>query len=484
MRCNKCNTEVSNNEKYCYKCGNKVENTNSINLQKEDGNHSNTNSNNTYKNVEDTTFGHIGTEVTKNSKKAKSFLKENGEKVVNKVINLNKLQKILILSISVLFIAGVTVVSIPQTQEKVINQFEEAIINDNPSKLKKIMISSDKRLNISQDSLGLIIQYYKENPSNLNNDIQYLREMYPVEGSTDNNSPFSIVSKKVLFKEKYYIGVNPRYIQLESTYKDAKIDLYSGKDLIEEDLKGGEIGPFLPGKYKLVISCDNEFAKTKASKEIDLFYGELTNYIDMEGTINNNKINSNEAEAIIYVNHKSTGKTAREIKTISGLNDGDTVYGILKYKGKSIKSNMVEIIGSSDIYLSYEYTKPPSSDEVKDSVSTLIYDYLYYFADAVNYNDFSYIEDYLSVGSDLYNEQKSNVPKFYEKGVSERYVNHEIINFDYNEDEGKGSITVKEVYEITKDDEQKEKVFNNKYQFIFNDIDKTYKLTKLEMIEK
>ena len=144
---------------------------------------------------------------------------------------------------------------------------------------------------------------------------------------------------------------------------------------------------------------------------------------------------------------------------------------------------MVQIDGSLDIYLNYEYTKPPSSDEVKDVVSTLIYDYLSYFADAVNYNDFSYIEEYLSVGSDLYNEQKTNVPKFYEKGVSERYVNHEIINFDYNEDEGKGSVTVKEVYEIMKDDEYKEKIFNNKYEFIFNDIDKTYKLTKLETIE-
>lgn len=483
MRCNKCNTEVSNNEKYCYKCGNKIENTNSINLQKENDNHSDTNSKNTYKNVEDTTFSHIGTEVSKNSKKATSFLKEKSEKIINKVKNLNKLQKILILSISVLFIAGVSVVSIPQTQEKVINQFEEAIINDNPSKLKKIMISSDKRLNITEVNLGLIIEYYKENPSNLNNDIQYLREMYPVEDSTNNNNPFDIVKKKVLFKEKCYIGINPRYIQLESTYKDAKIDLYNGEKLIEEDLKGGEVGPFLPGKYKLVISCDNEFAKTKASKEIDLFYGELTNYINMEGTINNNKINSDEPDAIIYVNDKSTDKTARQINTISGLKNGDTVYGILKYKGKNIKSNVVQVDGSLDIYLNYEYTKPPSSDVVKDSVSTLIYDYLYCFADAVNYNDFSYIEDFLSVGSDLYNEQKNNVPKFYEKGVSERYVNHEIIDFDYNEDEGKGSVTVKEVYEITKGDEYKEKIFNNKYEFIFNDIDKTYKLTKLEMIE-
>jgi len=476
MRCNKCNTEVNNNEKYCYKCGNKIENTNSINLQKENDNYSDTNTNNTYKNVEDTTFSHIGTEVSKNSKKATSFLKEKSEKIINKVKNLNKLQKILILSISVLFIAGVTVVSIPQTQEKVINQFEEA------SKLKKIMISSDKRLNITEDSLGLIIEYYKENPSNLNNDIQYLREEYPVEDSTNNN-PFNIVKKKVLFKEKCYIGINPRYIELESPYKDVKIDLYNGEELIEEDLKGGEVGPFLPGKYKLVISCNNEFAKTKASKEIDLFYGELTNYINIDGTINNNKINSDETDAIIYVNNKSTGKTAREINTISGLKDGDTVYGILKYKGKNIKSNVVQIDGSLDIYLNYEYTKPPSSDEVKDVVSTLIYDYLSYFADAVNYNDFSYIEEYLSVGSDLYNEQKTNVPKFYEKGVSERYVNHEIINFDYNEDEGKGSVTVKEVYEIMKDDEYKEKIFNNKYEFIFNDIDKTYKLTKLETIE-
>ncbi|MCC3868657.1 hypothetical protein [Terrisporobacter mayombei] len=53
---------------------------------------------------------------------------------------------------------------------------------------------------------------------------------------------------------------------------------------------------------------------------------------------------------------------------------------------------MVQVDGSLDIHLSYEYTKPPSSYEVKDAVSTIIYDYLYYFSDAVNHNDFSYIK--------------------------------------------------------------------------------------------
>lgn len=290
------------------------------------------------------------------------------------------------------------IVSIPQTQEKVINQFEEVVINNQPAKLKKIIISDDKRLKISDKNLDAIIKYYNENPSNLNSDILYLKNMYPGESNGDTTNPFAIITKKVMFKEKYYIKLNPRYIEVESPYKDVKIDLYCGEELISENIK-----------------------------------------------------------------------------------NGDTVYGIFKSKTKEIKSNVVQISGSSEIYLSYEYTKPPTIEEVKTDVSELMYNYLCYFADAINYNNFSYIEQYISVDSDLYNLQKTNVPKFYEKGISEEYINHEIIDISYDEEQCKGSITVKEVYDITNTDKYNtvEKIFNNKYEFVFNEIDGTYKLTNL-----
>ena len=371
--------------------------------------------------------------------------------------------------------------SIPQSPNRVINKFEEAIIDNDTGKLKKIVTSEDKRLSITQDNLNAIIEYYKENPSSLNSDIQYLKDISMDEYyNYDDYAPYTFVKKKQLFKDKYYIGLNPRYIQLDSSYKNVKIDLSNGKSIVQEDLKNGEIGPFIPGRYKLVITSDSEYSEFEKNQIVDLFYTDTVSYITVSTDLSQTKINSDESEAIIYIDGKSTEKTAKELDTIPGLKNGTSIYGVFTYKGKEIKSNVEKVSGSNDVYLTYDYVKPPTSEEVEEAISTLMSDYLYYFADAVNYDDFSYIEEYLSRGSNLYNEQKTNIPKFMEKGISEYYIEHEIIKVDYNEETKKGSVTVREVYEISTEDETKEKSFNNKYEFIYNENKKTYELTDLE----
>lgn len=474
MRCSRCNAEIKSNEKFCFNCGSKIEDTmidstNTINLKKKNDNNMENENNININN--DTTPNHLS---EKTSKKAGAKTKL-----------LTKVKKLLIATISLLFIAGIGILLIPQTQAKVVNQFEEAIINNEPEKLKKIIISGDKRLEITKENLEPIISYYNDNPSSLNNDVSYLKNAYPGENSEDNEKPFTITTKKVIFKEKYYIKLNPKYIQIDNSYKDAKISMYCNEKLVEENISSGEVGPLVPGKYKFVISYENEYSKSQASKEIDIFYGQLKNNVDLSDTINKNTIISEEEDAIIYINNKSTNKKAKELSEVIGLKNGDTVYGVFKNKNEDIRSNVVQISGSSEIHLSYEYTKSPSTDEMRNNVSELIYNYLYNFAYAVNYNDFSYIEGYMSIGSNLYNTQKTNVPKFYEKGIKESYINHEIIDINYDEGEGTGSITVKEVYEIGSRDKDtdmftyKEKTYKNKYYFIFNEIEGTYKLTDL-----
>lgn len=61
MRCNKCNSKVNINEKFCFKCGNKIEKENNSNI----------NIKNDFSNKKDknTTFKHLGGEISKNSKK-------------------------------------------------------------------------------------------------------------------------------------------------------------------------------------------------------------------------------------------------------------------------------------------------------------------------------------------------------------------------------------------------------------------------------
>ena len=115
----------------------------------------------------------------------------------------------------------------------------------------------------------------------------------------------------------------------------------------------------------------------------------------------------------------------------------------------------------------------------KEGISEIIGEYLENFAYAVNNGDISYIEDYIEYDSSLYNEQKKNVPATYDRGIREYYVEHKIIDIQYNEETKKGTLKVKEVYEIEKEDSLNEKEFENEYTFIYDEKDQSYKLTSL-----
>lgn len=506
MICNNCNTKLNDNDKFCYKCGNQIENIintvestkentpdnitqditedqSKIELKKSDykeDSYQNTEIKQGIKNNED--LKNIAEDISKNVNKFGAWIKPKTEKVIERIKNLNKKQKIIIAALIAVLVVGISYMSIPQSSNQVINKFEKAIIDNNTGKLKKLVISQDKRLSITEDNLNVIIEHYKENPSSLNSDMQYLKNI-SVDGYYDDYVPYTLVKKKKLFKDKYYIGLNPRYIELDSSYQNVKIDLSNGESIVQEDLKDGEIGPFIPGRYKLVVTSDSEYSEFEKSQTIDLFYADAVSYITVDIDVNQVTIDSEESEAIIYIDGKSTEKTAHELGSIPGLKNGVSIYGVLTYKGKEIKSNVATVSGSDYIYLTYDYVKPPTSEEVKEAIDNLMSDYLYYFASAVNNDDFSYIQEYLSRGSNLYNEQKANISKFAEKGISEYYIEHEIINVDYNEDTRKGTVTVREVYEISTEDDIKEKSFNNKYQFIYNENKQTYELTDLEVNE-
>ena len=496
MICKICNTNLNKSDKFCYKCGNNIDqesqgtsNVKSDQWTREDYNQRPTQVNDriqyttTKQSIRDNEdFQKISGSVKSNGKKFISWIKLNTTKIVEKVKLLSNKQKIVICSLIAVCAIGVGFLSIPQTANNTINKFEKAIIDGNAGKLKKIVISEDKRVSITEDNLNVIIEYYNDNPSSLNNDIEYLKYNY-TEGynASDNYMPFNLIKKKQLFKEKYYISLKPRYIQLDSSYKNIKIDLSNGKNIVQENIKNGEIGPFIPGKYKLVISSNSEFSEFKKSQVVDIFYTDMLSFVTIDANINQTQINSDEESAIIYIDGKSTGKTAKEIGTIPGLKNGVTIYGLFNYQGQEIKSNTVTVSGSDSVNLNYDYSKPHTLEEVKEEVGKLMNNYLVYFADAVTYGDFTYIEDCISIGSNLYNEQKNYIANAYEMNITENYINHEIINIDYDEKTKTGTVLVKEVYEIITEDNSSEKIFQNKYKFKYNENDTLYKLTDLEL---
>ena len=414
------------------------------------------------------------------TKKAKGTVNIIGKKINSIIEKVKKVDRKILGCIAALIMiisVGLFIYTRPESAESIVNKFETAIIAEDLGKLKSLVKSKDKRLEVTETNLKGIIEHYKANPSNLNTDIDYL-----VNYSLDYkyaDYPIQLVKEKKLLKEKYYIALEPRYIKLDSYNDNIKIDLVNGDDIIQEDLKEGEIGPFMPGEYQFVVTGTHEFSNYKYIQDVDLFYGDVVNYLDINAEIYENNIVSEYSDAIIYIDGKSTEKTASQLGEITALKYGTKIYGVIKHDGKEIKSNQETVSGSGEINLEFDYILPPTEQVAKEGISEIIGEYLENFAYAVNNGDISYIEDYIEYDSSLYNEQKKNVPATYDRGIREYYVEHKIIDIQYNEETKKGTLKVKEVYEIEKEDSLNEKEFENEYTFIYDEKDQSYKLTSL-----
>lgn len=415
--------------------------------------------------------------VSNKTKKIIDGLDIKIKELIYKLKNINKKFLGIIVTLILIVILGLCVAIKPQSPESVVDKFEDAIIAEDLEKLKSVVRSEDKRLEVTSKNLKGITAYYKANPSNLNKDIDYLKN-YSLEEQYAE-APFKLIKEKKVLKEKYYISLSPRYIEFESNYKNIKVDLSNGKDIIQENLKSGEIGPFMPGQYKLVVNSTSEFSDFKQTQDIDLFYGEMLRYVNIDIEINQNEIVSNYPEAIVYINGKNTEKTAKELGVITGLKNGTKIYGIMEIDGKKIKSMEQKVDYNSDIQLEFDYTKPPTVEEAKIGISDMIGAYLIDFSNAVNNSDPSNIEEYVENDSSIHNEHKKNIPGMYERGIREEYIDHEIIDITYDEDSRTGSLSIKEKYKIMKDDSVEEKTFNTKYTFKYDDENKVYKLTSI-----
>ncbi|MCA1321586.1 hypothetical protein LC085_16900 [Bacillus tianshenii] len=112
-----------------------------------------------------------------------------------------------------------------------------------------------------------------------------------------------------------------------------------------------------------------------------------------------------------------------------------------------------------------EQEKDSPKPKVVLDEQSLISDYLYGLADAVNYGDFSEVEPYLLPDSELYKSQKDLVSRLYGEGTKEYVSDFEILNTEKLDDEnGTVLLTVSETFEIQKQDEEAvQKTFKWKY---------------------
>lgn len=153
---------------------------------------------------------------------------------------------------------------------------------------------------------------------------------------------------------------------------------------------------------------------------------------------------------------------------------------------RKVSENEIEISEYGGEYITYTKTNEEEINkqiakvqeaEDHEEITFLMNGYINNFADAVNFGNFYYIEDYLAPGSNIYKEQETFIENAYEKDIIEELIDYDILNIQ-RVDENTYAVTTSETFMIWVDGDSKTNSYENKYsvkringEFLLTDIE-------------
>lgn len=183
------------------------------------------------------------------------------------------------------------------SKEKKIEKLQTALIEKNEEDLAKILVSTDKRLDVDKDSIQGLMKLINENPDNVTTIIETLTEQaeyYDLDDQTmtaDKSYRDTLLSKglfnlkkngKTFLYDKYEITIRPVYVSISTNYKDTELKI-DGENVAtsDSDNYSKKIGPYLPGYYNVKATLDNDYVKNITSEQEIIITPEDDQYFDV-----------------------------------------------------------------------------------------------------------------------------------------------------------------------------------------------------------
>ena len=466
--CTKCGNEITNEKPFCTCCGNDLRNKT----------HNKTNEPNKINETESGENATLGTTApVQNYTPSFKF---------------SKISKIAIVIFIILIISTVAIIKVGNSlsdPNKLVTRFEKDVASNNTSDLAKILYSSDSRLKVDSKNISPLLSYFKSTPEYFNQAIQNLKDdaispkdIKNLNLTSGNTLTLANDGKNFLIFPKYKINIKPSFIKVISSIKDVTLSINNtqvGKSDTDKSTK--EFGPYIPGNYSVLANYKGKYVTLSKPYPVDLIatangIAEISVFDDMR-YIN---ISSDYPNAKIYVDGKDVNVYVKDATQFGPINNSSKIYATYVEDGKTLKSIEYSITsGDTDLFLSFENSTSGLSD-VKTQLKDLLWNYASYFVLAINTNNISLIDPYVTSGSGLYNAQRSYIPRTYAAGIQENIISTDITNYNISDDNKSGSITSSEVYNIiAKDGTSSNKICNFVYGFKYNDSTSSYKLTSI-----
>lgn len=483
--CTKCGNEIHDGQRFCTKCGNDLTKV-TINEAESDEK-----TNLIIDEVQESEGTNLITNIPED--KGENNLAANAtEESHRSNFKLSKKSKIVIAMAAILIIVIGAVITIGNSlsdPKKLVTRFEKDVASNNASDLASILYSNDVRLKIDSKSISPLLSYFKSNPSyfnkvvqNLNNDSISPKDISSLSSSSSNTLTLVKAGKKFFIFPNYKLNVKPSFVDITTAVKDVTFsinDAQIGKSDADKSTK--EFGPYIPGNYSILANYKGKYVTLSEPYSVDLVTANSgIAKLDVFNDMNYLNITSDYPDAEIFIDGKDIDVKVKDAANLGPIDSSAKIYATYVKDGKKLKSEECSASsGDTELYLSFENASNDLNN-VQDQLKDLLDYYTSDFTQAVNTNNISLIDPYVTSGSQLYKDQQSYIPNTYNAGIQENIVSADIKKYNISDDNKSGTITTSEVYNIiSKDGTSSNKAFSYVYKFQYNDSTSSYQFTDI-----
>lgn len=261
----------------------------------------------------------------------------------------------------------------------------------------------------------------------------------PIQDREGNNLISVVDEKYLLFYKKIKVQLEPIKVIASSSVPNAEVTLPNDATITLAEGSDTVLGSFTPGIHTFKVLVTDDSSEQTYERE-DTIIGDGRNAYELFFDFSDQTINitSDYDDAIIWLNGKSTRKTAEQLKLYNVPTDGTVkLQAITNVDGGEKKSETVAV-EDTQIHLTFadvqakikaeevaKEKKQAMEDftyEYEDYARQLFYDFRNDYTSALMYGDFSYVSDYFADGTQL----KDDYRKF--------VLGHNDFDFNYHYD--------------------------------------------------
>ncbi|WP_186725518.1 zinc-ribbon domain-containing protein [Planomicrobium sp. CPCC 101110] len=283
----------------------------------------------------------------------------------------------------------------------------------------------------------------------------------------------------------------PVEVKFLTDIKNAEYQL--GDKTIQADESEIEIGAYLPGVYQSALTVTNgEIVRTMNEEQEVSGDGNMTIEI-LEAQVMV-KISSDDPNATVYIDEKSTGKTVDELSVVGPVSEEDTISVHVERKNKKgeIETSIEETAYAGDvlelpIYPEEEETVAAEEEEATDSeafTEEALADFITHFRSAyqsaLNSKDYSIVEDYLLENSETSKEVEDFIADIGTDYYLYEFITDNVTEYDIQEDAA--FITTYEEFDFTNHlDEVTNYKRNKRYKIVEGE--DMYKIAEIDILD-